>query len=118
MTGDVSTDVQYAWAMSRAVASLLLLMGVTAAAADHPGLAVYKKNSCHLCHGADGSGNTPTGKTMKALDLRAPATQKKKDEELIKTISQGRGKMPAFKTLTPEQLAQLAGYIRTLAPKK
>lgn len=104
--------------MTRILGTLLLLIGATAFAADHPGQAIYKKNSCHLCHAADGGGNTPTGKAMKTPDLRADATQQKKDAELAKTIAEGRNKMPAYKALTAEQLAQLVGYIRTLAPQK
>ena len=113
MTRDGSTDVRYPYPMSRILVPILLMIGSAALAADHPGLAIYKKNSCHLCHGADGSGNTPTGKAMKSPDLRAATTQNKKDDALAKTISKGAGKMPAFKALTPEQVGQLVAYIRT-----
>ena len=104
--------------MSRVLIAILFFAGTSAFAADHPGLAIYKKNSCQLCHALDGSGNTPTGKAMKAPDLRSDKTQGKKDQELAKAIAEGAGKMPAFKTLTAEQVAQLVGYIRTLAPQK
>ena len=77
----------------------------------------YKKN-CVLCHSADGSGSSPTGKSMKARDLRSPEVQKMSDAELADFISQGRGKMPAFsKKLKPEDIQQLVAYVHALAKK-
>ena len=77
----------------------------------------YKTN-CGLCHAADGSGSSPSGKALKAQDLRSDAVQKKSDAELTTAVSQGKGKMPAFaKKLKPDDIAQLVAYIRTL-PKK
>jgi len=76
------------------------------------------KAKCALCHGEDGSGNTPTGKAQKAKDLRSEETQKKSDTEIAEVITKGRNKMPAFaQKLKPEQIQQLVAYIRQL-PKK
>jgi cytochrome c6 len=76
------------------------------------------KSKCVMCHGADGSGNTASGKALKAKDLRAEETQKKSDEEIVEVITKGRNKMPAFgQKLKPEQIQQLVAYIRQL-PKK
>jgi mono/diheme cytochrome c family protein len=50
--------------------------------------------------------------------LRSDAVQKKSDAELTTSITQGKGKMPAFaKKLKPDDIAQLVAYIRAL-PKK
>lgn len=77
----------------------------------------YKTN-CALCHAPDGSGSSPSGKALKAQDLRSDAVQKKSDAELTASITQGKGKMPAFaKKLKADDIAQLVAYIRTL-PKK
>jgi mono/diheme cytochrome c family protein len=78
---------------------------------------IYKTN-CVLCHAPDGSGSSPSGKALKAQDLRSDAVQKKSDTELTASITNGKGKMPAFgKKLKPDDIAQLVAYIRAL-PKK
>jgi mono/diheme cytochrome c family protein len=74
--------------------------------------------NCTLCHGADGSGNTPTGKALKAKDLSSAEVQKQSDEALAAVITNGQGKMPAFgKKFSPELIKSLVAYIRKL-PKK
>ena len=76
------------------------------------------KSKCVLCHGEDGSGSTPSGKALKAKDLRSEETQKKSDAEIAEVITKGRNKMPAFgQKLKPDQIQQLVGYIRQLAKK-
>ena len=73
------------------------------------------KTKCSPCHGVDGSGNTPAGKTVKAQDLRVPEIQSKTDAELAKVITDGKGKMPSFKSsLSGDQIKGLVAYIRTL----
>ena len=79
---------------------------------------VYKTN-CVLCHAADGSGNSPSGKALKAKNLASEEIQKKSDAELTELITKGKGKMPAFgKKLKPDEIAQLTAYIRELGKKK
>jgi len=73
------------------------------------------KAKCAMCHGADGSGQTPVGKTMKMKDLRSEEVQKLTDIELTKLISGGKGKMPAFgQKLTTPEIQSLIAHIRTL----
>jgi mono/diheme cytochrome c family protein len=36
------------------------------------------------------------------------------DTELSETITNGKNKMPAYKSLTPDQIKGLVAYIRTL----
>jgi cytochrome c6 len=92
----------------------------TLAAADEPaGATLYRQKTCATCHGADGSGNTPAGKAMKARDLRAAEVQKQTDDELAATIADGRGKMPGFKSsLSAAQIQELVTFIRGLAKKQ
>ena len=78
---------------------------------------IYKTN-CVLCHSPDGSGTSPSGKALKAKDLRSDEVQKKSDEDLAEVITQGKGKMTAFgKKLKPDVIKQLVTFIRAL-PKK
>jgi mono/diheme cytochrome c family protein len=80
--------------------------------------ATLYKARCALCHAADGSGDSPSGKAMKAKDLRSDETQKETDAELTEVISKGRGKMPVFaQKLKPEQIQQLVAYVRQLGKK-
>ena len=72
--------------------------------------------NCVLCHAADGSGSSPSGKALKAKDLASKEVQAKSDEDLTEVITKGKGKMPAFgNKLKPDDVKQLVAYIRTLA---
>jgi mono/diheme cytochrome c family protein len=76
------------------------------------------KTNCTLCHGDDGSGNSPTGKALKAKDLRSDEVQKQTDAALAEVIAKGRGKMPAFGSkFSPDVINSLVAYIRQLAKK-
>ena len=79
------------------------------------GKAAFEK-SCAGCHGKDGRGNPAMAKVLgeKGLNLTSPEVAKKSDEELLKVIAQGMGKMPASK-LSKEEQKQALGYIRSLA---
>jgi len=87
------------------------------ARADNAGEATYKAR-CATCHGPDGKGQTPAGKAMKAGDFADEAVQKAGDSDLSDAIAKGKGKMPAFKTLSAEQVKDLVAYIRVLGKKK
>ncbi len=87
------------------------------AAAQSGGEAVYKAK-CASCHGADGKGETPAGKAMKAGDFASEDVQKMSDADLSDAIAKGKGKMPAFKTLTADQVKDLVAYVRTFGKKK
>jgi len=79
---------------------------------------IYKSN-CVLCHSADGSGSSPTGKAMHAKDLRSDEVQKESDAAINEVITKGRGKMPAFGAkIKPDDITKLVAYIRALPNKK
>jgi mono/diheme cytochrome c family protein len=79
---------------------------------------IYKTN-CVLCHSADGSGGSATGKAMHAKDLRSDEVQKQSDAALAEVITKGRGKMPAFGgKIKPDDVSKLVAYIRALPNKK
>jgi cytochrome c6 len=68
-----------------------------------------------MCHAADGSGSTPAGKSMGAIPFSSPALVKANDADLIAATTNGKGKMPAYKTqLTAPQIAGVVTYLRTL----
>jgi cytochrome c6 len=78
------------------------------------GAATYK-SKCLMCHAADGSGSTPAGKAMGALSFHSAVLIKASDEDLIAATTNGKGKMPAYKTrLTEPQIAAVITYVRTL----
>ena len=103
-----------------AMAALVLAaLAVPAAArADTAAGAALYKDKCIGCHAADGSGNAPMGKALKAGDLRTPQIQGKKDAELAASITNGKGKMPAQKGLSAAQVSQLLEYVRSLGKAK
>jgi mono/diheme cytochrome c family protein len=77
------------------------------------------KTNCTLCHGADGSGDNPTGKAFHAKDLRSAEVQKQTDAELAELITKGKGKMPAFGAkIKPDDVAKLVAYLRALPKQK
>ena len=97
---------------------LLLALVPASIAADAAGGADVYKAKCMTCHAKDGSGNTPVGKSLQSADLRAPEVQNKSDAELSTSISEGKGNMPAFKTLISEdEVHSVLSYVRTLASK-
>jgi len=76
------------------------------------------KSKCAACHGADGSGNTPVGKSMKLRDLGSADVQKQTDLDLTAMITNGKGAMPSYKDkLTADQTKQLVAFIRSLTKK-
>jgi mono/diheme cytochrome c family protein len=100
------------------IAGLVIWTGTTAAAvagdADS-GKALYEK-SCVGCHGADGKGNEKMAKLLgdKGLNIVGDETKKKSDEQLMKVLAEGSGKMPASK-LSKQEQKQVLSYVRSLA---
>jgi mono/diheme cytochrome c family protein len=81
------------------------------------GKATYDK-LCVSCHGADGKGNPAMAKAMgeKGLNIVGKETKAKSDEELLKVIVEGAGKMPASgKNLSKEEQKEVLAYTRSLA---
>jgi cytochrome c6 len=68
------------------------------------------KTKCAMCHGADGKGKPE----MQTPDLTSDSVQKKSDAELGSIISSGKGKMPAYKNMTPDQIKDMVAFIRSL----
>jgi mono/diheme cytochrome c family protein len=85
------------------------------AKADDKSAALYKQK-CATCHGADGKGDTPAGKSMKVRSLADPEVTTMTDDELAGAIEKGKGKMPAYgKSMKPDEIKTMVAYIRSLA---
>lgn len=96
---------------------MMTLLGLSLAVpamAQQGGDAIYKAK-CAMCHGADGVGDTPVGKTMKVNSFKSDADVKSSDADLANATKNGKGKMPAYAgKLTDDQIQQVVTYIRTL----
>jgi mono/diheme cytochrome c family protein len=76
------------------------------------------KAKCVACHGQDGSGSTAVGKSLKTADLRSAEVQKKSDTDLIQSITEGKGNMPAFKSaLSEDEIQAVLAHVRGFAAK-
>jgi len=105
--------------------SIAMIVGVLAIGAWSPGAmaadagagkTIFEK-SCVSCHGKDGKGNPAMAKVLgeKGLDLTAKDATQKSDEQLLKIIAEGAGKMPAQKSLSKDDQKQVLTYVRSLA---
>ena len=95
---------------------LLVILVVALPLAGAPAADLFK-TKCVMCHGTDGSGNTPMGKKLELKDLRT-VTKAQPDSQLLEAIENGKGKMPGQKgRLTKDEIKSLVGYVRELAKK-
>ncbi len=103
-----------------AILAGLGMLGATASgvlAADAAaGKAVFDK-SCVGCHGADGKGNPGMAKVLgeKGLNLTTKEVKSQSDDQLLKVIAEGRGKMPAQSKLSKDDQKAAVTYVRSLA---
>ena len=103
--------------MKRCLCLSLVLMAVSLPLlADSA--AIYKAK-CAPCHGADGKGETPVGKSLHVASLASAEVQKLSDAEMTTILHDGKNKMPAFKDkLTDAEIKEMVQFIRSFAPKK
>ena len=104
-----------AWAMVLGLGAMTY--GPVSWAAEASGKANYDK-LCVSCHAADGKGNPAMTKVFgeKALDIVSKETAVKKDDEMLKVIVEGRGKMPASgKSLSKQEQKDVLEHMRGLA---
>ena len=79
------------------------------------GAEIFRAGKCPMCHGADGSANTPAGKKFGARDLRSAEVQKLTDAEIKTVIRDGKGKMPSFKdAIADAGIEDLVAFVRKL----
>ena len=109
--------------MAPVLVALAMLTSTTIATVDAASADAVEettfKSSCAMCHGADGSGDTAVGKSMKIPDLHSAQVQSQSDAQLAAVINDGKNNMPPFKgSLSPEQIQGLVTHVRQLSPKK
>jgi len=69
------------------------------------------KSKCAMCHGLEGKGKRLT----KTRPLGSADVQKQSDAELTVIITRGKPpSMPAYKSMTQDEVKQIIKYIRSL----
>ena len=82
--------------------------------AQSSGAAIFKAN-CQGCHGVNGIPNPTMARLLGVPSVKDPAMRKLTPVEMITTVKNGKGKMPAWKsTLTDAQIKAVVAYLRTL----
>jgi hypothetical protein len=94
-------------------------MGTNPAAnAGSQGADLFKAKGCPVCHGPSATGDTAMGKKNNIRDFHSAAVQSQTDEQLVKTIREGKGPVSASahksKAFTAEQARSVVAWIRTL----
>ena len=98
------------WLQRIAVFSFVLALALPQVAMADSAADTFKAK-CAMCHGADGAGKPAMGtKPLGSADI-----QKMSDADLTAAITNGKGKMPAYKgKLTDAQITDIVKYVRTL----
>ena len=99
------------------LAAAVRFFGNSAQANSPVGDAAGTYNSkCAKCHGRDGRSKTFWGRRTHSRDLSSGEWQNDvSDERIYNSISNGKGRMPAFKkSLTDSQINELVNYVRHL----
>jgi mono/diheme cytochrome c family protein len=102
--------------VAAAVFSLFIVFGAAntnEAAAD--ARTIFNRQ-CVSCHGRDGRGRTRKGRQTHARDMTDASWQDDvSDERLFNSISNGRGKMPAFrKKISENDIDALVAHVRRM----
>jgi cytochrome c6 len=112
------------------VAVTVAMFGTAALAAEYPDKKTERlwKSKCASCHGMDGKAQTDKGKEMKIRDMTSAEYQKKvTDEDIKKSMMEGTNRvkdgvkqeMDSYKdSLKPEQMDELAKYVRWVGQQK
>ena len=89
---------------------------VSASAANAFDASSVYNDKCASCHGRDGRARSLHAKHEHARDLTTAEWQDSvSDERIYNSISNGKGKMPAFKKkLSDSQIDELVNYVRRL----
>ena len=93
-----------------AVAAMLCLVGSVSRAQDSANGEKTFKAKCAGCHAADGKGK----EAMKTKDMASEEVQKMSDADLSGIITNGKGKMPPYKTMSADQVKDMVAFIRSL----
>jgi len=109
--------------MLRLLTAALSCAGLLLAAAPAPDrqqeAKKYFEAECALCHGPDGRGLKSSARMYRVplakLDLAQGPAAQSPEPDIVKIISEGKGKMdPYKKKLTPEEIEAMARYVISL----
>ena len=102
------------------LAMLCLMVVSTPVFAEAPDAAKLYKKKCKVCHGADGKASKTGLKKGSPEDLFA-SIQDWTEEQVIKNITEGKNKMPAYgpkegkkAKLSPEEIQAVSKYILSM----
>ncbi len=97
------------WLQRIALFSFILALALPPLAAAESAADTYKAK-CAMCHGADGSKSMMGAKPLNGAEVQAMS-----DADLTAAITDGKGKMPAYKgKLSDADIKGLVAYIRTM----
>lgn len=111
------------WLRTLFIGSWLVLTSVsTAACQSHTEKTPAQRGGaafariCSGCHGFDGKGGSRVGFTVPPRDLTDPSFHAAvSDEQILLTLRNGKGQMPAFAGLLPEdEQRELLAFVRSL----
>jgi mono/diheme cytochrome c family protein len=94
---------------------LLIILGLTGMAAGDElaiGASLYEAK-CQICHGVNGQGDGPAANALnpKPRDFTNPAFwQNNADEKIKRTVTTGKGMMPAFH-LDDDEIKAITDYM-------
>lgn len=105
-----------------AVVALLPLTGCVPDASVGAGRRLYAENGCASCHGPEGHGDGPVGRTLMPRPRNfaddAAYVNGRTPEAIARTLSTGidrnGAKMPSFAHLTDRERLSLAAYVLSL----
>jgi mono/diheme cytochrome c family protein len=105
--------------MTKTIRSLVVLAAAVCMAgsmgfAQSSGAATYKAK-CQACHGPSGTPSAGMAKMMGIKAASSPEMKKLTEAQMIKAVTDGKAKMPAFKgKLSDAQVKEVVAYFRTL----
>lgn len=100
--------------MGALMAGSMILYGQSAKSGMESGETIFKQR-CGGCHGLDGKAQTTIGKNLKMRDLTSPEVQKQQDSELVRTIANGHGRMPAYQLILGDDgIKTVLQYVREM----
>ena len=100
--------------MGALMAGSMILYGQSAKSGMESGETNFKQR-CGGCHGLDGKAQTTIGKNLKMRDLTSPEVQKQQDSELVRTIANGHGRMPAYQLILGDDgIKTVLQYVREM----
>ena len=99
----------------RVAGLVLLAFSTVAPVLAQDGADTYKAK-CQMCHGATGMADSGAGKAMKVKPATDPDVKNMSEEKMIAAVTNGMGKMQAYKgKLTDAQIKDAVAYFRTFA---